>query len=103
MLAELVIADQRSERSAAEHPILLLVDLFEKRALVELWRLLNISQQLLLGDIQDPDLQADTRLAVVHQVLQAAPGTFQLLERRMVHHFIQLDRDKMINLRNARV
>ncbi len=103
MLAELIIADQRSEWSAAEYPVLLLINLLEKGALVELGRLLNISQQLLLADVQDPDLEADAGLAVVHQVFQAAPGAFQLLKGSVVNNLIQLDGEKVIDLRNARV
>ena len=53
-LAELVVADQRAERSAAEDAELFLVDLLEQRALVELRRALQVAQQLLLGARSGP-------------------------------------------------
>src|SRR5208337_2984377 len=59
MLAKLIIADQRSEWRAAEYPVLLFINLLKECALVEFGRLLNISQQLFLADVHDPDLQAD--------------------------------------------
>ena len=42
MLAEIVVADQRAERSAAEDAELFFVDLLEERALVELGRALQV-------------------------------------------------------------
>ena len=42
-LAELVVADERAERRAAEDAELFLVDLLEQRALIELGRLLQIA------------------------------------------------------------
>ena len=47
-LAELVVAEQRAERRAAEHAVLLLVDLLEQRALVELRAPAGGPEQLLL-------------------------------------------------------
>ena len=42
MLAELVVADQRAEGSAAEDAELFFVDLLEQRALIELRRALQV-------------------------------------------------------------
>ena len=56
-LVEVVVADQRAERSAAEHAVLFLVHLLEQRALVELGRPLQVAQQVLLRDVEDLDLQ----------------------------------------------
>ncbi len=81
-LAEFVIADQRCERRAAEDAELFFVDLLEQRALIELGRALQIAQQVLLADVQDLDLQLVAGLALVQQILQPAPGAFQLLESR---------------------
>ena len=50
--AELVVADQHAVGVAAEGAVLLLVDLLEERALVELDRLLEVLQQLLLGHVE---------------------------------------------------
>ena len=57
MLAELVVPDQRAERSSAENSVLFFVHLLEQRALIELRSLFNIPQQFFLGDVQHPDLQ----------------------------------------------
>ena len=62
--AEFVVADQRAERRAAEDAELLLVDLLEQRALIELGRPLQIAQQLLLRDVEDLDLEHRARLAL---------------------------------------
>jgi hypothetical protein len=101
-LAEFVVAQQRAERSAAEHAILFFVDFLEQRALVELRRALQVPQQLLLAHVQDLDLQHGAGLAVIQQVLQSAPARFQLLECLMVEHLVELNRDQVIDLRDAR-
>ena len=49
--------EQRAEGRAAEDAELLGVDLLEERALVELRRLLEVLQQVLLRDVEDLDLQ----------------------------------------------
>ena len=59
--AELVVADQHPVRLAAELAVLFLVDLLEQRALVELDGLLQVLEQLLLLDVQDPDLEGRRR------------------------------------------
>ena len=60
-------------------------------------------QQFLLGDVQDLDLELVAGFALVHQILEPAPGAFQLLERRVVHDFVELERNQVIDLRDARV
>ena len=52
MAAELVVAHQQAVGVAAEGAVLLLVDLLEQRALVELGGLLEVLEQLLLGDVE---------------------------------------------------
>ena len=101
--AELVIADQRGERSAAEDAELFFVDFLEQGALVELRRPLQILEQVFLGDVQHLDLQHVAGFALIDQVLDAAPGAFQLLEGRIVQDFVQLQGDQPVDLRNARV
>ena len=64
MLAELVIANQRSEGSAAENAVLFFVNLLKEGALVELWSFLDVAQQFLLGGVEDANLQSDAGLAV---------------------------------------
>ncbi|KEF90304.1 hypothetical protein RLJV_23940 [Pseudomonas aeruginosa] len=43
-----------------------------------------------LGDVQHADLQLLVGLGVVDQVVQAAPGAFQLLEVGVVHDQVDL-------------
>ena len=69
VLAEFVVANQRTKRSAAENAVFFFVHFLEQRALIEFRRLLDIAQQLLLGDVEHPDLESDAGLAVIHQVL----------------------------------
>ena len=101
--AKLVVADQRAERSPAEDAVLLLVDLLEQRALVELRRALQVAQQFLLGDVDHADLQLVAGLALIHQVLQAAPAPLQFLELLGVQNLVELNRNQMIDLGDARV
>src|SRR5262249_27225318 len=69
---------------------LVLVDLFEEGALVELDRLLHVPGQVALGDVEHPDLQLGAGLRVHDQVVQAAPGALHLLERGVVQDGGQL-------------
>ena len=101
MLAEFVVAHQRAERLAAENAVLFFVHLLEHRALVEFRRTLQIAQQVLLRRIQNPDLQLRSGLRLVQQIFQSAPGRLQFLKLRVVQHFIQLQRNQMIDLRHA--
>ena len=81
-VVEVVVADQQPVRLAAELAVFFFVDLLEDRALVprRAAELLQRPAQLLLRDVQDADLQHLVGLGVVDQVVQAAPGAFQLLE-----------------------
>jgi hypothetical protein len=103
MVAELVVADQQTERRAAEHAEFPLVDLLEHGALVELGGPFEILQQILLGDVEGADLQHRPGLALLDEMVQAAPGRFQFLEFRRVHHFVQLRGDERIQLRDPRL
>ena len=103
MLAELVIANQRAIRLAAEYSELFFVNFLEGRALIEFRGALQVPQKVLLGDIQHPDLQHGAGFALADQVLQASPTAFQLLKRGMVKDFVELDGEQMVNLRNARI
>ena len=103
MLPEFVVAYQRAKRSSAEYAVLFFVDLLEQSALIEFRSLLDVAKKFLLGCVQHPDLEADAGLAVVHQVLQPAPGALELLKRRVVQDFVQLEREQVIDLRDARI
>ena len=94
---EFVIAHQRRKWSAAEDAELLFVDLLEQRALVEFRRALEVAQQFRLRRVEHPDLQLVAGFTLIHQVLQPAPRAFQLLEARVVQHFVQLHRDQAVD------
>ena len=85
MVRELVVADQRPIGFAAGSAELVLVQLLEGLALVELNRSIEVLEQLPLGNVHYLQLQLGAGLAVHHQVVQTAPRTFELLERRGVH------------------
>ena len=103
MFAEFVIAHQRAERRAAEHAVFFLVDLFKEGALVEFGGALQVLEQLLLGAVHDLDLELSTGFALIHQVLETAPGAFQFLESGVVHDLVQLQGNQVIDLRDAGV
>ena len=71
MTRKLVIADERSVGLAAGRSEFVLVQLLEDLALVELDRLVDINEELALGDIEHFELQIGTGLAVHDQVIRA--------------------------------
>ena len=91
-VVEVVVADQEAERLAAELAELLLVDLLEDGALVPggAAELLEVLGQVLLGDVEDLDLQGLVGFGVVDEVGEAAPGGFELLEVLVVHDGVDL-------------
>ncbi len=95
---DLEIAQQRAEGRAAEGAELFFVDLLEHQALVEVDRGLEVAHQVALGDVEHLDLEHGAGVALLAQVVQAAPGAFQLLEFGAVHHLAQLGRDQAVQL-----
>ena len=81
-VVEVVVADQRAERLAAELAVLFFVQLLEERRLVPGRALVALQRlaEVLLGDRHHADLQRLVGLGVVHHVVQAAPGRLELLE-----------------------
>jgi hypothetical protein len=100
--AELVIPQQGAEGRAAEDAVFLFVDLLEEGALIELGRPLQVAQQFLLGDVEHADLELVAGFALIHEVLETAPTGFQFLEILVVQHFVELKRNQVIDLRDAR-
>ena len=88
----MVIADQAAEGLAAELAEFLLVDLLEQRALVpaRAGECLEIAIELALRDVHHLDLQLRIRLRVEDEVVETAPGAFDLLEFRCVKHLVHL-------------
>ena len=58
--------------------------------------------QILLGDVEHPDLQHGVRLAVGHEVVQTAPCAFQLLEIRVMHDRVDLLSHLLVDLGDHR-
>ena len=103
MPAEFVISHERAERFSARRPVFFLVDFFENGALIEFRRRFEILEKIRLADVHQLDLQAARGFRLLHEVVQTAPRTFQLLERFGVHHFVQLLRNQLIQVRDPRV
>jgi hypothetical protein len=89
-VVEVEVADQAAEGVAAE----LVVFFVPGRALVALELLAEID----LADVEDLDLQHLVGLGVVHQVMQAAPGAFELLELGVVQDRVDLLREFLVDL-----
>ena len=81
-VVEVVVADERAERLAAELAVLFLVQLLEERRLVPGRALVALQRlaEILLGDRHHADLQRLVGLGVVHHVVQSAPCRLELLE-----------------------
>ncbi len=101
--AELVVADESAEGSAAEDAEFLFVHFLEQGALVKLGSPLQVAQKVLLVDVEHFDLEPLTGFALVHQIFQTAPATFQFLEGWVVHHGIELKGNQMVDLSDARI
>ena len=103
VIGELVIADQRTVRLAARGAELVFIDLLERLALVEFDRLAEVLVKVLFLDVQAADLEAGTGLRVHHQMVQATPAAFHLLEFLVVHHGVELLRHLRVDRRNRLV
>jgi hypothetical protein len=75
-----------------------LVHLLEDRALVpgRTLELLERLAQVVLRDVHHADLEHLVGFGVVHQVVQAAPGAFDLLELLGVHDQVDLLRELLV-------
>src|SRR6516225_7349088 len=91
-VVEVVVAHQAAVRVAAELAELLLVDLLEDRALVPGGALVALERlvQLALGDVHHPNLEHLVGLGVVDEMVQAAPGAFELGEVGVVQDQVDL-------------
>src|SRR5579863_10420447 len=101
MLAELVVADKRAKWLAAEDAEFIFIDFLEHHALIELRGALEVAQQFFLADVEHADLEHRTCFALIHHVFDATPASFQLLKSRMMEDFVQLKRNKMVDLGHA--
>jgi len=91
-VVEIVIADEAAIRSTAKLAVFLFIDFLEDRALIpcRAFEFLQGRGKLALRNIEDADLQHLVGLGVGDEIVQAAPGGFQLLEIRMVNDLVDL-------------
>ncbi len=97
------VADQCAVGRAAEGAELLLVDLLEDRALVELQGRLEVLDELLLGRVHHADLLAGVGGGILDQVLEPGPAALELLEFGRMHDGRQLLRDHPVQFGHAGV
>ena len=99
-VVEIVIAHQAAVRLATGHAEFFFVQLLEERTLVPGGAFVFLERlgHLLLGDVHDADFQVLTRLGVVDQVMQTAPGAFEALEVLMMEDEIDLLGELAIDL-----
>ncbi len=101
MAAKFIVADQHAVGIAAKGAVFLLVNLLEERALIKLRRLFQVGQQLLLGDVEQTQLEHGSRLGVGDEIKQTAPCCFQRLKLWRVHDGVELVAQLLIDFRNA--
>src|SRR5215467_15540721 len=92
MRGPLIIADKCSIWLTARGAKLVLVNLFEELALVELDGAGQVAIEVALGDVQHAQLEAGASLAIHHQVVEPAKGSFKLHKTRMMHDGVKLCR-----------
>ena len=104
-MVEVIVAHQRTERFPAELAVLRLVDLLEDRALIPRSALVAAQRLVEVGlaDVHHADLELLIGLGVVDQVMQSAPGAFQLLEVGLVHDFVDLVGELLVDLGDDRL
>src|SRR5688572_5445349 len=91
-MIELIITNQTAVRSPAGSAIFFFVNLFEERALIprSAFKFLQHATRLLFRDIHHADLQLFVGLAVVDEIMEPAPGSFERFEVFMMKDQIDL-------------
>jgi hypothetical protein len=102
---EMIVTDQATVRLATELTVFLLVNALEQRALIPGHALVFAQRlaQLLLGDVQDADLQHFVGLGVVDEIVQAAPRALDLLEALVMQDQVDLVGQLFVDLGNNRL
>ncbi len=90
---KLIRGNHRAHRLAAGGVIFRRVGVPVEAALDDFRRVLKILAQIFFGNIQNFGAHVLTVIGAVHQMFQAAPQRFHLLERRVVHHRVELAAD----------
>ncbi|MNJ24804.1 hypothetical protein D3C77_192330 [compost metagenome] len=83
----------------------MLIDFLEHRALVPggAFEFFQFQRQFGFGNVQEADLELVIGFGVAHQVMQPAPGRFELLQFRVVQDRVDLARQLGIDRRNHRL
>ena len=104
-MVEVIVAHQATVGLAAELSVLFLVEALEERALVpgHTLVLLERAAQVLLADVHDPDLQHLVGFSIGDEILQAAPGPFELLELLVVENVVDLLGECVVDLGDDRL
>src|SRR5262249_58175808 len=90
VVGELVVADEGGVRLTAGRTELVLIELLEHLALIELHGLVEVLEQVTFADVQDLDFELGAGLGIHDQVVQAPPPALELLEIRVVQDGVQL-------------
>ena len=75
--------------------------LLEDDALVKFRSLLQILQEFIFADVEDPNLQRRGSFRLRQKVMQTAPARLHSLEWLGVHDFIELLRNRLVDRVNA--
>lgn len=90
---KLIRGNHRAHRLAAGGVIFRRVGVPVEAALDDFRRVLEILAQIFFGDIENFGAHVLAVIGAVHQMFQAAPQRFHLLELRVVHHRVELAAD----------
>ncbi|MNJ49944.1 hypothetical protein D3C77_452030 [compost metagenome] len=93
-----VVGDDRADRLATELTVFSGVDVLVQAGLHYFRRIFEIVQQVLLGDVEDLDLDVFAKVGALHQQLQTTPGRLQGLEVFVVKNFVHLAAELGIDL-----
>src|SRR5690606_14889979 len=66
-------------------------------------RLLEVLEELLLGDVEDLELQRRAGLGLVEEVAETPPGALETLEVGVVQDLVELEGDDPVDLGDAGV
>ncbi len=97
-LGEKVVGDDRANRLPTELTVFSGVDMLVQARLHDLRRVLEIIQQVALGDIEHLDLDVLAKVGAVHQQLQTTPRRLQCLEVGMVEDLVDLATELGVDL-----
>ncbi len=100
---EVVVGDQGADRLATELAVLGGVDVLVQAGLHDFRAVFEVIEQVLLGGVEDLQLDVLAEVGAIHQQLEAAPGGFQGLKVRVVQDFVHLPAELGVDLRDHAV